>query len=351
MKKDCELVFSYYNVLLTVVFFFVFTLSLMGNSLVIFTILSKTHRTRSITNFYLLNLAVADLLRSVVCMPLTLLSEITRCWLLGPLMCKAVAYLQPVGVCASAYTLAVIAVERYYAICRPLQSRKWKTKKRALFTISLVWVFSFVCNIGSLFVFDSVPYRTQWTCDTTSGPLFDFLYQLYVTLVLLFVPLCAMVSLYGHVIYALSTAIASDNPAVQQSIMQELPLCASTFSDWLYASVGIPTINGNGIKEKQQSLQIPSSDKLGSRRNSRFSSITTLFGTPRHSVDSTMLLRSTNQDKILSAKRKVTRMLMTIVAAFAVCWLPSHLWWLLVRASDLAVGFIFDGIHNFTFVS
>ncbi|VDL75125.1 unnamed protein product [Nippostrongylus brasiliensis] len=113
-----------------------------------------------------------------------------------------------------------------------------------------------------------------------------------------------MVSLYGHVIYALSTAIASDNPAVQQSIMQELPLCASTFSDWLYASVGIPTINGNGIK-----------------------------------------------DKILSAKRKVTRMLMTIVAAFAVCWLPSHLWWLLVRASDLAVGFILDGIQNFLFVN
>ncbi|ETN81144.1 hypothetical protein NECAME_02186 [Necator americanus] len=34
----------------------------------------------------------------------------------------------PVGVCASAYTLAVIAVERYHAICCPLQSRKWKTK-------------------------------------------------------------------------------------------------------------------------------------------------------------------------------------------------------------------------------
>lgn len=33
-----------------------------------------------------------------------------------------------VGVCASSYTLAVIAVERYYAICKPLQSRKWHTK-------------------------------------------------------------------------------------------------------------------------------------------------------------------------------------------------------------------------------
>ncbi|EPB71814.1 7 transmembrane receptor [Ancylostoma ceylanicum] len=297
-------------------------------------------RTRSITNFYLLNLAVADLLRSVVCMPLTLLSELTKCWLLGPMMCKAVAYLQPVGVCASAYTLAVIAVERYYAICRPLQSRKWRTKKRALFTISLVWVFSFVCNTGSLFIFDSVPYRTQWTCDTTKGPLIDFLYQLYITLVLLFIPLCAMVSLYGHVIYALSTAIVSDHPTMQQSLIQaELPM--TTFSDWLFASVTrVPSINGLNAKEKQQkeqSLSIPGSKKCSlSRPSSRLTSINTLFGTPRSSFDTSMLLRSTNQDKILTAKKKVTRMLMTIVVAFAVCWLPSHIWWLLVRASDLA---------------
>ncbi|KAL6730623.1 hypothetical protein Aduo_001579 [Ancylostoma duodenale] len=351
MKTNCDLEISFYNVLLSIVFLFLFTLSLIGNSLVIFTILSKTHRTRSITNFYLLNLAVADLLRSVVCMPLTLLSELTKCWLLGPMMCKAVAYLQPVGVCASAYTLAVIAVERYYAICRPLQSRKWRTKKRALFTISLVWVFSFVCNTGSLFIFDSVPYRTQWTCDTTKGPLIDFLYQLYITLVLLFIPLCAMVSLYGHVIYALSTAIVSDNPTMQQSLIQaELPM--ATFSEWLFASVTrVPSINGLNAKEKQQkeqSLSIPDSKKCSiSRPSSRLTSINTLFGTPRSSFDTSMLLRSTNQDKILSAKKKVTRMLMTIVVAFAVCWLPSHIWWLLVRASDLAVSGPFAGSTSY----
>ncbi|KAK6729092.1 hypothetical protein RB195_006253 [Necator americanus] len=276
-------------------------------------------------------------------MPLTLLSELTKCWLLGPMMCKAVAYLQPVGVCASAYTLAVIAVERYHAICCPLQSRKWKTKKRALFTISMVWIFSFVCNIGSLFIFDSIPYRTQWTCDTTRGPLIDFLYQLYVTLVLLFIPLCAMVSLYGHVIYALSTAICTDNPAMQQPLIQaELPI--TSFSDWLFSSISrVPSINGLSAMDKiqkEQSLSAPDSKKVSiARPSSRLMSINTLFGTPRPSFDTSMLLRSTNQDKILSAKKKVTRMLLTIVVAFAVCWLPSHIWWLLVRASDLA------GVH------
>ncbi|KAE9415439.1 hypothetical protein Angca_006850, partial [Angiostrongylus cantonensis] len=329
MRRVCELEFSSYNILLSVVFFCIFTLSLIGNSLVILTVLSKTHRTRSITNFYLLNLAIADLLRSVVCMPLTLLSELTRCWILGPLMCKLVAFLQPVGVCASAYTLAVIAVERYYAICRPLQSRKWKTKKRALLTISMVWIFSFACNFGTLFIFDSVRYRTQWTCDTYGGPL-----------VLLFIPLCVMVSLYGHVIYSLSTAIVGDNPVEQRQSFQKTDVTLvtpSTFPEWLFNGVvQTPNINKVDVENKQQSLSIPCSDKLCVRKSSRSSSIISLFRLSRSDIDPTTLLRSTNQEKILMAKKKVTRMLMTIVVAFAVCWLPNFLWWLLVRASDFA---------------
>ncbi|VDM82640.1 unnamed protein product [Strongylus vulgaris] len=151
-----------------------------------------------------------------------------------------------------------------------------------------------------------------------------------------------MVSLYGHVIYALSTAVLSDNPeSVQQSLIQaELPI--TTFSDWLFSSVTrVPSINGLTVKEKERkenSLSITGSKKISlSRPSSRLMSINTLFGTPRSSFDTSMLLRSTNQEKILSAKKKVTRMLLTIVVAFAACWLPNHIWWLLVRASDLAV--------------
>ena len=44
-----------------------------------------------------------------------------------------------VVVTASAYTLAAIALERYYAICRPLHSRIWHTRTHAMFVISLVW--------------------------------------------------------------------------------------------------------------------------------------------------------------------------------------------------------------------
>ncbi|PAV71159.1 hypothetical protein WR25_07354 isoform F [Diploscapter pachys] len=180
-EEACNVKLTPGNVFLSTVLLICFIVSLIGNSIVIVVIICKRHRPRSITNFYLLNLAVADLLRTVVCIPSTLLSELTHCWLLGSIACKIIAYTQPVGVCASAYTLAVISVERYYAICLPLESRKWHTKKRALITISLVWIFSFVVNIGSLIIFDAFPTRLQITCDTTKGHLVDFIYQFYVT--------------------------------------------------------------------------------------------------------------------------------------------------------------------------
>ena len=62
--EDCALQLTAANLLLSLLFIMAFSLSLLGNTVVIITILFKTSsRTRSITNFYLLNLAVADLLR------------------------------------------------------------------------------------------------------------------------------------------------------------------------------------------------------------------------------------------------------------------------------------------------
>lgn len=99
---------------------------------------------RSVTNLYLLNLAFSDLLLSVVCMPPTLVSSLVYCWVFGDILCKVLAYLQPVVVTASAWTLASIALERYYAICKPLHSRMWHTRSHAFAVIGFVWLISII---------------------------------------------------------------------------------------------------------------------------------------------------------------------------------------------------------------
>ena len=71
----------------------IFLLAVVGNSLVILTLVQH-QRMRTITNVFLLNLAVSDLMLGVLCMPFTLVGTILRDFVFGEVMCKLVPYLQ-----------------------------------------------------------------------------------------------------------------------------------------------------------------------------------------------------------------------------------------------------------------
>uniref|UniRef100_A0AC34FDJ6 G-protein coupled receptors family 1 profile domain-containing protein n=1 Tax=Panagrolaimus sp. ES5 TaxID=591445 RepID=A0AC34FDJ6_9BILA len=171
---------------------------------------------RSITNLYLLNLALSDLLLSVVCMPPTLVSSLVYCWVFGDLLCKLLAYLQPVVVTASAYTLAAIALERYYAICKPLHSRIWHTRSHAFCVIGIVWLISIIANLFMLFMYELRTYnRTGLNCAPKYKPIVHFGYQIYMTVVLLVIPLVLMTVLYGSVIKSLRSGLKMDIAAIE----------------------------------------------------------------------------------------------------------------------------------------
>ncbi|KFB52284.1 AGAP001022-PA-like protein [Anopheles sinensis] len=51
-----------------------------------------------------------------------------------------------VSVSVAVWTLVAISLERYFAICRPLSSRRWQTQFHAYKMIGLVWTVSFLAN-------------------------------------------------------------------------------------------------------------------------------------------------------------------------------------------------------------
>lgn len=71
----------------------IFLLAVIGNSLVILTLV-QNKRMRTITNLFLLNLAISDLFLGVFCMPFTLVGMLLRDFVFGELMCKLLPYLQ-----------------------------------------------------------------------------------------------------------------------------------------------------------------------------------------------------------------------------------------------------------------
>lgn len=62
-------------------------LAIVGNALVIMTLV-QNRRMRTITNVFLLNLAVSDILLGVFCMPFTLVGTLLRDFVFGEIMCK-----------------------------------------------------------------------------------------------------------------------------------------------------------------------------------------------------------------------------------------------------------------------
>ncbi|VDN82635.1 unnamed protein product [Brugia pahangi] len=360
MGRECIPQFTIYNIFIGLCFTSIFILSLLGNSIVVLAITKLQRRvTQSITNILLLNLAIADLLRSIICIPPTLMSEISQCWLLGPHVCKFAAYLQPVTVCASAYTLALIALERYYAICRPLESMIWLSKRRLLALISFVWLTAFGSNIGALVIYDAIPYKTHWSCRSTATPLTDFLYQIHVTLLLLFIPLTIMLLLYCKVIKTLhpdnQVEVKPENyhnyaAECCRSIIDRKRLCSSWF---------FPSFTDQNSKElnidydawvkdrKQKNTARRATCNVPCKRpcnyNARTKSLFSFSSAPefQSSISGSAnykhgyMLRSNRQEKIIEAKRRVIRMLIIIVIAFVICWTPSFIWWLTIRTSDL----------------
>ena len=57
-------------------------------------------------------------------------------------MNELIFHLTAVSVSVSGWTLVAISIERFYAICHPLTSRRWQTTRHARIVILIVWIIS-----------------------------------------------------------------------------------------------------------------------------------------------------------------------------------------------------------------
>ncbi|XP_077156156.1 neuropeptide Y receptor type 2 [Paroedura picta] len=114
-------------------------LGLLGNTLVIHVVI-KFKSMRTVTNFFIANLAVADLLVNTLCLPFTLVYTLQGEWKLGPVLCYLVPYAQGLAVQVSIVTLTVIALDRHRCIVYHLESKI--SKQISFLIIGVVWAGS-----------------------------------------------------------------------------------------------------------------------------------------------------------------------------------------------------------------
>ncbi|XP_060077674.1 trissin receptor-like [Ylistrum balloti] len=123
--------------------------------MVLFAII-KSARLRSMTNFFLANLAVADFCVGLFCVLPNLYRFLTLTWNLGRVMCKLYYFVWNMCYTASIVILTAIAAERYIAIRYPLRARRFFTLRRLIIAQTMIWTIAGLYNIPYLFVFDIV---------------------------------------------------------------------------------------------------------------------------------------------------------------------------------------------------
>jgi hypothetical protein len=76
-----------------IISFFIFVVGILGNALVVLVVAKNAHM-RTITNMFIVNLAVGDFLVILICLPPSILNDVTKNWWFGPVMCKLIIYVQ-----------------------------------------------------------------------------------------------------------------------------------------------------------------------------------------------------------------------------------------------------------------
>ncbi|XP_044746322.1 neuropeptide FF receptor 2-like [Coccinella septempunctata] len=120
----------------------VFLSALVANCLVILVVI-KDQYMRSVTNYFLVNLSVADLLVTLICMPKAAIEAYKSTYDLGRYSCKISSYLQCVAVSSSIFTITAMALDRYLAIAKPMGFfYRCFNKKTTTIVIICLWSFS-----------------------------------------------------------------------------------------------------------------------------------------------------------------------------------------------------------------
>ncbi|XP_060927740.1 adenosine A2a receptor a [Limanda limanda] len=118
--------------------------SVLGNVLVCWAVCLNSNL-QTITNFFVVSLAVADIAVGVLAIPFSIVISIGFCS--NFYGCLFIACFVLVLTQSSIFSLLAIAVDRYIAIKMPLRYNSLVTGKRARGTIAICWVFSIIIGL------------------------------------------------------------------------------------------------------------------------------------------------------------------------------------------------------------
>ncbi|XP_070188356.1 tachykinin-like peptides receptor 99D [Littorina saxatilis] len=130
-----------------IIFVAMFVVAAGGNTIVIWIVLAHK-RMRTVTNYFLINLAVADVMISLLNTPFNFLYNMYQDWWFDRAYCKFSSFISTCTISASVLTFMAIAIDRYIAIIHPLRPRL--TGRIVLTIIVGIWLASILLALPNI---------------------------------------------------------------------------------------------------------------------------------------------------------------------------------------------------------
>ncbi|KAF2363206.1 G protein-coupled receptor rhodopsin-like [Trinorchestia longiramus] len=192
-----------------------FVSSIIGNTIVVVVVFWSPNLKTSL-NFYLVNLAIADLFITCICIWNHLVKNIFYNYPLGPIMCRIGSFVQASCLLGSVLTLSTLSLERVYAVLCPLRARHRHVPP--LWKLAAVWMVSItaaapLCALNEHREYEAscFPRFKERRCTYHHSPgafnptdgrcvrdthTFIYVYHVLVTILMFFLPLLVMLCAY-----------------------------------------------------------------------------------------------------------------------------------------------------------
>uniref|UniRef100_A0A672GZZ6 Adrenoceptor alpha 1Ba n=1 Tax=Salarias fasciatus TaxID=181472 RepID=A0A672GZZ6_SALFA len=264
-------------------FFIMF--AIVGNILVILSVVCNRHL-RIPTNYFIVNLAIADLLLGTTVLPVSATLEVLDRWVFGRIFCDIWAAVDVLCCTASIMSLCVISIDRYIGVRYPLQYPMIVTERRALLAMLGVWILAIVISIGPLLGWKQPPSQDDSVCLITEEPF----YALFSSLGSFYIPLAVILAMYCRV--------------------------------YVVAKRTTKNLEAGVMKERQQD-----SNELTLRIHCRNQQIQDMCPASKSGGGGASAARSSLTVKLLkfSREKKAAKTLGVVVGMFILCWLPFFL--------------------------
>ncbi|CAM4733926.1 hypothetical protein PO909_021921 [Leuciscus waleckii] len=283
-----------------------------GNVLVCLSVYTEK-ALKTTTNYFIVSLAVADLLLAVLVLPLFVYTEFQDgVWSLNMTLCDGLMTMDVMLCTASIFNLCAISIDRFIAVFVPLNYNRQHVDQRQIVLLSATWILALAVASPVMFGINDVPNRDNSECK-----LEDNNYVVYSSVCSFFVPCPIMLLLYCGMFRGLRNWEEARKARLRNSMQtcRKLQEAAASLPPLSGLPPPLPPVIEKDLTDTEDldHDQYPDPDSPDP---------VSMLAYPAGNCKDQNQNRQRKGTKINRRERKAMRVLPVVVGAFLFCWTP-----------------------------